>query len=429
MVSREKWTEIIKDFHQKPIPKLIERDINIPIEIPLKRSISIIGPRRAGKTYTMFQIIGKLLEKMPIQRTLYVNLERADLGGLEGKDLMSLTGAFFSLYPDNKNKKIWLFLDEVQNVADWEKFVRTEIDNENMQVFLSGSSSRLLSKEIATSMRGRNMTYTLLPFSFSDYLAKDKLETKNLSSAEKALLINRLDSYIRDGGYPEVVLHPEEKDKILNEILETTIYKDVVDRYRIRNIKILKIIIKSLIASSCREFSVHRMYKFIKSSGIKASKNTIYNYCEALEDVFFIFQLKKFSPSNKEMEQSLPKVYLVDNGLLTSNGISDRGKLMENTILAELKRRGDDVYYYKSTDKKEVDFVVLKNKKPKHLIQSAISVDDMFTKDREISSLLKASKELKCNDLLVITWDFEAEEKTKGKTIKYTPLWKFLLNI
>ena len=429
MINREKWTEIIKDFHEKGVPDLIERGIDIPTETPLRRAISIIGPRRAGKTYVMFQLIKKLLrDKIDMNRILYVNLEKTDLEGADIRDLDGLIRTYYEIYPENKNRKIWLFLDEIQNIDKWEKFVRTIIDSEYIQVFISGSSSKLLSREIATSLRGRTITYTVLPFSFRDYLISEKIETsKHLSTTERSKIIRALSEYLNIGGYPEVVIYRKEMEKILLDIVETMIYRDIVERYKIRNTNLLKLLIKSLINSAEREFSVHKFYNFVKSKGIKASKATLYNYLDALSDVFFVFPVRKFSGSYKETEQSLPKIYLVDNGILTTNGITDNGRLMENLVFTELKRRGKYIHYYKSVDNKEVDFVVLEKKKVKELIQVAYSLDDMNTKEREIKPLLKASKELKCSKLLIVTWDKEGYEKISGRKIEYIPLWKWLL--
>ena len=341
--------------------------------------------------------------------------------------MATMIQTFYEIYPENRKKKVWLFLDEIQNVKNWEKFVREAVDD-GLQVFISGSSSKLLSKEIATSLRGRTISYTVLPFSFLEYLSAEKIENKKyFSSSEKSRILNSLKKYMENGGYPEAVLYSKEREKILLDILETTIYRDVIERYKIRNIKLLKLLIKALINSAEREFSVHKFYNFVKSTGMKASKNALYNYLDALNDVFFVFPLRKFSYSYKEVEQSLPKICVVDNGILSANGINDNGRLMENLVFIELLRRGKPIHYYKSSDNKEVDFVVLENSKPKQLLQVAFSVDDLITKEREVKALLKASKELKCNDLTIITWDKEDLEKVKGKKITYIPLWKWLL--
>ncbi|MBI2143560.1 ATP-binding protein [Candidatus Woesearchaeota archaeon] len=428
MIPKEKWAEAIRDFHAKGVPELVEREISIPEEVPLKRAISIIGPRRAGKTYAMFQVISSILKHASMERVAYINFERSDLEGCSSRDLDSLMETFYEICPKNRLVKVWLFLDEIQNVENWEKFVRAVIDSENVQVFISGSSSKLLSREIATAMRGRAVPYKMLPFSFADYLSANKVKTgRYLSSAEKAEVINRLNMYMVGGGYPEVIIYPKEKEKLLADIFETTIFRDVIERYKIRNIKLLKLLIKSLISSAAKEFSVHKFYNFTKSAGLRAGKNSLYNYVDALNDVFFVFPLRKFSYSYRNAELSLPKIYLVDNGILTANGISGDGTLMENLVFIEHLRRDKEVYYYKSADGKEVDFVVLEKGRVKELLQVAFSLEDTRTREREIASLLKASKELKCSNLSIITNSEEGEEKIKGKNVKLIPLWKWLL--
>jgi len=426
MINKEKLATVIKDFHEKRLPWLIERSLKIPIEIPIKRVISIIGPRRAGKTYSMFQLIKKLLEKYEISQMLYLNFELTFLKNLPLEDLDLILETYYEIYPENKNKKVWFFLDEIQNIEDWESWVRTLLEK-GINVFISGSSSKFLSKEIATQLRGRSLTYTILPFSFGEFLKAKKIEAKKyLSSSEKARIMKELESYLNFGGYPEIVLYPEEKERIISEIVETTIYRDVVERYRIKNIKALRMLINSLINSATKNFSVHKFYNFLKSQGIKVSKTTLYEYLEALKDVFFAFTLYKFSFSLRKSEQTLPKVYLVDNGILYVNGIRDKGKLMENLVLVELKRRDKNVYYW--SNNYEVDFVIREAKKIRQLIQVCYDVSDYETKEREIKALIKASKELKCKDLLCITWDYENLEKIDGKKIKFLPLWKWLLD-
>ena len=422
MIKKDKWIEIIKDFQEKKIPEAIERNIKIPLEIPIKRAISIIGPRRTGKTYEMFILMRKLLSSIKKEQILYFNSERADLGLLDYRDLTVMLETFNEVYPESKK---WLFLDEIQNIPEWEKFVRTALDD-NIMVYLSGSSSKLLSKEVATSMRGRSLTYTILPFSFKEYLkVKNITYSKLLSSKERVKILNALRGYMEYGGYPEAVIYPEEKERILTEIKETTIYRDVIERSKIRNIKIMKLLIDALINS--KEFSVNKFYNFLKSNGMKIGKNVLYVYIQFLNDAFFVFLLRKFSYSYKIAEQSIPKVYFVDNGLLWISGIKDKGRLMENLVFVELLRRNLDISYYKSVTKEEVDFVIKESKKVKQLIQVCYDINGFNTKEREIKALIKASKELNCSNIMVITWDYETEERVKNKKIKFIPLWKWLL--
>jgi len=244
----------------------------------------------------MFQEMRVLLEKNTEKSSfLYINLESDLLIGCEVSDLRAMLELFYEIYPENKNKKVYLFLDEIQLVSGWEKFVRAVMDSENIQVYVSGSSSRLLSKEIATGLRGRTMTYYVYPFSFREYLrAKGFKIEKYLSSSQKALLLNLRDKFLK-GSYPEVVFFEEEKEKILREIMDVTIYRDVVERFKIKNIKVLKLLLKYLIASTY--FSVHGFYNYLKSMGIKVSKNTLYSYVDNFSDAMVLFTLRSYSES------------------------------------------------------------------------------------------------------------------------------------
>src|SRR3989344_3933300 len=322
MVTKEKWKEIIRDFHEQKMPEIIPREQEIAVPGNLKRAVSIIGPRRAGKTYEMFFLISKLRKEHGIDKVLYVNFERADLGVLSSQDLVAMLESYYEIYPENKGRKIWLFLDEIQNVSQWERFVRTCLD-EGISVFLSGSSSKLLSKEIATSMRGRNLSYSLYPFSFKEFLSAKKFEIKeHYSSKERALLHSLLHEFLIFGGYPEAVIFDTEREKIIKDIFDTAIYRDVIERGKIRNTKVLKLLINALLTS--KEFSIYKFHNFVKSQGIKTSKNALYKYADHLNDAFFVFFLRKHDLSYKSREQSLPKIYFVDNGLLTINGIDDK---------------------------------------------------------------------------------------------------------
>ncbi|MDW7727422.1 MAG: ATP-binding protein [Candidatus Methanoperedens sp.] len=427
MIQRDIWIRAIKDFYEFKLPDMVERDIKIS-EPPIKRAVSIIGPRKAGKTYLMFQVMKNLMEKrVGGKRILYINIESDLLIGCELPDLRNMLELYYEIYPENKNEKVYLFLDEIQIVPEWEKFVRAVIDSEDIQVYVSGSSSKLLSKEIATGLRGRTITYYVYPFSFREFLrAKGyKIETY-LSSSQKANLLNLLDKFLK-GSYPEAVFFEEEKDKILREIIDVTIYRDVVERFRVKNIRVLKLLLKNLIASTY--FSVNGFYNYLKSMGIKVGKNTLYNYIDNFSDAMVLFTLRRYSESYKKKEQTIPKPYFVDNGLLLVNGIEGKGRLMENVVFLELIRRGftteNDLFYFDS--KKEVDFVLKKGRKITQLIQVCYDIDDFNTKERELSALARAGDELKCSDMIVITYDYENVEEYKGREIKFVPVWKWLM--
>ena len=429
MVTRETWIRVIKDFQESELPKLVKRDLRIEADLPIKRAISIIGPRRAGKTFFMFQIIGELLRNnIDKSRILYINLESDLLIGCTIEDLRNMLNIFYEIYPENKKQKIYIFLDEVQNVPNWERFVRSVVDSEKIQVYISGSSSKLLSMEVATSLRGRTLPYYIYPFNFKEFLrAKGFKAEKYLSSSQKAMLLNLLQKYMR-GSYPEVVLFEMEREKILKEIFEVTIYRDIIERFKVKNIRALRLMVKGLVSSTY--FSIHKFYNYLRSMEIKVSKNTLYNYVGYFSDSLVLYTLRKYSRSYKEVEQTIPKIYPVDNGLLIVNGVESTSRLMENLFFSELLKKGfipNENLFYFSSNNKEVDFVIKGGEKAKQLIQVCYNVEDFNTKEREVSALVKASKELNCNDLNVITWDYEKVEKHDGKKIKFLPLWKWLL--
>ena len=370
---------------------------------------------------------------------IYINLEDERLLPLEVKDMDLFLRTFFEIHSDDKNEEIHLFLDEVQNVDNWETFVRRIMDTYNIQVYITGSSSKLLSKEIATSLRGRSLSTTILPFSFREYLKAGELEiSKFLSSSKKDKIRSKLSIFLKFGSFPEITL---EKDndlmhKIIKEYVEVMLIQDIIERYNIKNTKLLKILFDGIISSTSSTFSIHKFFKFLRSQGMKISKNTLYQYVQYLEDAYAIIILRSFNFSARMVEQSLPKVYPIDPGFILTHSTRfsrDLGKAMENVVAVELFRRrseqpNQDIYYWKEQNGKEVDFVIKENLKITKLIQVCYDIDNFNTYRREIDSLLRSSEVLECNDLCVITWDKDEIIEVKGKKIEYISLWKWLIN-
>lgn len=427
MINKEFWIERIRNWNDTSFPLLLPRLNEIPLELKINRAFSLIGPRRAGKTSELLLLAKIISEKYGKDKTFFINFERPDIGVLNSKELVLILEAYQQVFPKNKKEELWLFLDEIQNVLNWELFVRMCIDDK-IKVFISGSSSKLLSKEVATSMGGRNLSFNVLPLSFKEFLNFKSVKLPNfLSSNEKAIVTNLFDEYLNFGGYPEVVLFPTEKEKILRDIFDTAILKDVIERNKIRNTFLIKTLISALISS--KEFSSNKFYNYLKSQQIKSSKDAIYKYMSYLEDSFFIFTLKKFNLSYKKSEQTLPKIYFIDNGLLKVNSIDDKGRLLENLVFVELFRRGYDIAYFQNQSKKEVDFLIKKGKRIEQLIQVSYDLSNFKTKDREIQSLIIASKDLNCKNLLILTMSEEEEIMVEGRKIVIKPVWKWLLDL
>ncbi|CAB3289752.1 protein of unknown function [Methanocaldococcus lauensis] len=333
------------------------------------------------------------------------------------------------MYP---NEKITFFFDEIQEVENWEIVIKRLVEREGHNVYLTGSSSKLLSKEIATQLRGRSLSVELFPLSFKEYLRFKGFEFDEiLTEQEKVLILKYLDDYLTYGSFPEVVMEEENREEILREYLRTIIFRDIVERHKIKNIQILKLFIKFLINYHTKKVSINKLVNYFKSIGIKVSKNTLYEYLEYLNDCYFVFPLKKFSYSLKEINQSLSKPYIIDNGFIRIFDIKhsmDKGKYLENAVFVELRRRGfvenENIFYYEDTIG-EVDFLIKENDEIKCLINVCYDLNfDNY--DREVKKFVKIGKKLNCNNLILITFDYEDVIKEDIK-VKIIPFWKWCL--
>lgn len=364
---------------------------------------------------------------------LYINFEDERILPFSVKEFDLILEAYFELYPENKGKKIYAFFDEIQNVNGWEVAVRRMYDREKIRIFITGSSSKLLSKEIATALRGRTISYELQPFSFLEILRAKGIDvTPNLLYSSKRFHIKKLlNEYMKFGGFPEVVLENDEttKIRILQEYLNTIFFRDLVERYSVRNTILLKEIIRFLTSNISRYFSVSKFYKLAKQN-FKVTKRTILNYCSYLEDVRLTLFVKKFGTLKEQMVNPR-KIYCIDVGFKTASGFytsEDLGRIAENLVFLKLRERQlrdplVEIYYWKQ--KQEVDFIVKRGKKVEEIIQVCWDVEE--AKEREIKGILNAAEFFKIKKGIIITGDFEGEELIEGVKIEYVPLWKWLL--
>jgi len=434
-MDRELAGQLILDFNEEPLPELIPRDTELVLP-KTKKAISIIGPRRSGKTYFLFDCM-KRMDNIDRDQMLYLNLEDDRLLPFDLASLDLFMQVYDEMFPKNQKRRLHLFLDEIQNVPGWESFVRRVMDSRDVQVYLSGSSSKLLSKEISTSMRGRSISHLVCPFSFREFLrARDFQISKNYSSAQKATLLHHLSEYVEYGGFPEVMLEDNENIKIktLKEYVEVLLVRDVIERHSIKNFKVLRTLFNSMINSFAKEFSIHMIYRSLKSQGIRLSKNTLYEYMGHLEDAFAVIALRRFSYSLREIDQSLPKIYMIDSGLtslLPTRFSQNIGRAMENTVAIELFKQGSDNpklgHYYWKNMTGEVDFVIKDGTRIRELIQVCHDLSDLKTRERETGSLLKADRELEAEKLTILTWDERSSVELGGRIIEIMPLWKWLL--
>lgn len=374
----------------------------------------IIGPRRAGKSvFAMKMLQG--------QDFAYLNFDDERLLGISDYD--DLLKAIRQVYGETKT----VLFDEIQNLDRWELFLN-RLQRKGFNLVITGSNSRLLSRELSTHLTGRYVEFQLLPFSFSEFLkARDFIVDETLATKERqGMILNLLSEYLSKGGYPEVLLKDIDPKSYMATLFESILFKDIVKRYNVRYAKKLYDLGLYLITNHSSEFS----YTRLKNALDFKSVHTVENYTEYLNEAFLIFNIERFSHKVKEQMRSPKKVYAYDTGMINAvkfKTAPDTGRLIENLVAIELLRREKEFFCYKTKDGKEVDFAVKEGLKLSQLIQVCYEVDHYMTKKREAHALLKAAGESKCRSLTVLTWDYEAKEASDKLEIHYQPLWKWLI--
>ncbi len=374
----------------------------------------VMGPRRAGKSFFALHALSQL------GKFGYANFDDERLA--KAKDYDEILGAVSSVYGNQK----LLLLDEIQNLPRWELFVN-RLQRQGYRMVITGSNSNLLSKELATHLTGRHLQIALLPFSFGETL---EFAGGELTRAE---LSGKLDEYLEKGGYPEIYSRGADPSQHLSTLFDAAIFKDIVSRYKIRNPAVLNELALYLLSNTACEFSSNSL---ARETRIK-SPRTAELYLAYLEEAFLFFSIGRFSYKVGEQVRSHRKAYCVDNGFISAKGFSpspNRGKLLENAVAIELKKAelsgGCKLFYWKSPQQEEVDFVVRRGLRVEELIQACYDPSGR-AKEREIRALLRAGKELSCKNLAVITHEYESEEKASWfgaeGTIRYVPLLKWLL--
>ena len=340
--------------------------------------------------------------------------------------------AYKELYPEQDLSKVYVFFDEIQDVNWWEKFVRRIYDFETKNIFITGSSAKFLSKEIATALRWRSLSYEIYPLSFRECLSFKDIDIDLYLEQSVLKIKNEFWNYL-EWSFPEITFLSDEnlKYKTYKEYLDVMIFRDLIQRYEIKNDKALYYFIKRMLSNVAKEFSVNKIFNELKSNGIKISKEYLYTWLKYLEDIYLVFVNEKFSYSIPKREFSVKKAYAIDNWFVNLFTFSDIGKKLENLVYIELKRRWNEIYYYKN--KKECDFVIKKKVEwvwwtELGLIQVCYSLTDEETKKREIAWLVEAMKMYWLKEGLILTYDEENDISLENSLkIKIMPVWKWLI--
>ena len=396
---------ILQEWQIKKLPKVISRDFKLEVNKPLVNNATVItGFRRVGKTYIIFEAIEKLLTNYSRKEVVYINFEDERLINPSAELLTNLIPEIISMWG---NPPKYLFLDELQVVENWSKWVRRMLDNEDIQIFITGSSSKMSSAELPTELRGRAWEKKIYPLTFREFLKFKNVDNDFLSLTANQIANYKFlfEEYLRFGGLPAVVLTEEErKHELLQSYFQTVVQKEIMERNKVENELAMKTLLKLLFNSTF--ITISKLHNSLKSLGIAVGKSTVDNYLSYIENSCFMDQLYIFNASTINQLQYPRKVYFVDTGLMTAlstNLSNNRGKLLENLMYIKLKKEGERITYYKDKTDNEVDFLVWKEEKIEAMYQVCVDLTDEETRSREIKSIIRAGKKLGCSNLNLVT--------------------------
>jgi predicted AAA+ superfamily ATPase len=424
---------LIADFQERELPRVTPRSLTLP-GLPGKADV-VVGMRRSGKTFFLYQQIQeRLAADIARERLLYLNFEDERLLPLVAADLSRIPEAFYRRFPGSREQLCWFFFDEIQNVPGWETFIRRLLDSEKVALVLTGSSARLLSREIATSLRGRSLSTEILPFSFAEALRHEGIETPTSwppGAKARSLLEHRFERYLESGGFPEVQAIPRDlRVRVLQEYIDVVIFRDVVERHGVDNLPALRYLERSLLASPAGRFSVSKLFNDLKSQGMRVGKDTLYEYLGHLEDSFLLFTATVASPSARVRQVNPRKCYPVDPALSSAvsfRASGDIGHLLEAAVYLELRRRRLSLGYVTTRSGYEVDFLAEDVTGTRELVQVCADLADPATRQRELRALDEGMRETSLERATLVTLREEGSTSVDGRTVRIVPAWRWLL--
>ncbi|MBR5253414.1 MAG: ATP-binding protein [Bacteroidales bacterium] len=396
-------------------PYLMRRN-NQNVEVLLKSPLIklITGPRRVGKsTQALLMLRNK--------NFAYLNFDNNSL--LEAWNSELVMRMLDEVYPDYE----YILLDEVQNLESWDLWV-SQLYRMGKNLVITGSNAKMLSSEMATVLTGKYVQIEMLPFSLEEFFDWNKLDLHSPKSEQKTDFILLTDDYLKHGGYPEVVALRQLSHSYLDTLFDSIIWKDVAKRHKVRNITDLNNLAMYLVSNFCNPISANDLANELGLSSV----NTTKKYMDYLHEPYLFYYLSRYNNKLKLMQKAPRKVYLVDNGFITSKSFSlseNLGRLLENQVFIELLRRGYDVektmFYYRSRNDKEVDFVLRKANKVETLVQVCYDMSSPKTEKREVESIVECAEELNCNNLIIVTYNDKRVIEKKDYKINVVPILEF----
>ena len=405
---RQIFTELIASSQEQELYGGSRRDLELSA---LESKITVcVGVRRCGKSTLMQQQFQALAERgIPRENMLMLNFADERLANMGNEGWNELYEAYYSMYPQKRRKeKVYFCFDEIQTHPHWELFVERLRREENCEIYITGSSAAMLSREIHTALRGRSLSWELFPFSFGEYLERRGIPRSGYSTSRKLAVQNAWSTYREEGGFPEAYgIAPNWRIRLHQDYFDALLYRDVVERYNVSQPLVLKQLARRMLGSIGAQLSINKLSNDFRSSGISISKETIQQYIAWLEDAYFLFCIPACSASASERFRLMRKVYCIDHAMVKSlcGTFSElQGQMLENMVFLSLRRNTPEVYYYKTQAGHEVDFLAVHpSTHEKLLVQVCARMDAPETRQRELRAMTEAMAETGLNKSIIVT--------------------------
>ena len=424
-MRKESLKYIFTENTSRKFPVTVPRELELPLDT--HKITTLVGIRRSGKTYILYDTMRRL-EARGIDRRqmIFLNFEDDRLMPIKSRELDLIVSAHAELYPEFSDRRKYFFFDEIQNAPRWETYVRRLHDTEDAQIFLTGSSSHLLARELATSLRGRTISYEVFPLSFAEFLRFRGLQREPYSVISDSRMAAAMNDYLAIGGLPEVVLaEPDLRPRILKEYVDLVFYKDLVERYKVANPALLKQLLKRCLGQPASLLSAHKVYKDFRSQGYELSKDTLYRYLHYLEESYIVFLLEIAERSVRKRATNPKKLHGIDWALaypLVPEPFIDAGHKLESAVYLHWRRQREDLGYLGGD--REIDLVI-NPERPEQLINVALNVVRSETYEREIAGLeWGATRMPRARRILIVQ---EPPDREVPKGIEVIEAWRYLL--
>lgn len=413
---------------------MTRRDAALP-QIP-KKVHAVTGMRRSGKTTFLQQLAAESRRTTAPERALYLSFDDDRLADIAADQLSALLEEFYRRYPQLRRRMtVGWFFDEIQLVSGWERFVRRVLDSENVQVIVSGSSARMLSREVHTSLRGRGIETTIRPFSFREFLrhrdGEPRSEPRRWTAEERSLVEKRFGEYLVEGGFPEAQgLTRSLRVELLQGYVDTVLFRDVLERYGVSQVSALRWIVRHCLRNPAGSMSVHRLFLDLKAQGHAVSKDSVHALLGHLFDAYLLEAVPLYSASERQRNSNPRKIYPADPGLIhafDASGRTNTGRALETAVFNELQRRQAEAAYVKTPEGFEVDFLATYRDGRRELLQVCADPSTPDARERELRALTDAAKNLSKLPAMLLVLTQEQAIALDGSGLRVRPAYEWML--